>query len=47
MSGGGSGGGAVDQCANEICWDIFDCFIFHPNAGTCKFTKCEGFVCKP
>ena len=45
-SGNGGAGGA-DQCANETCFDIFDCFLYFPNAAACKFTKCEGLICKP
>jgi hypothetical protein len=42
---GGSAGGA-DMCANETCFDIFDCFLYFANATTCGFTKCEGLICK-
>lgn len=42
-----SGDGGMDQCANEACFDIFDCFLYHPNAAMCGFTKCDGFICKP
>jgi hypothetical protein len=44
--GGGTGGGAL-KCDNAICWDVFDCAIFHADLLACNFTKCEGFVCKP
>jgi hypothetical protein len=33
-------------CANAICFDVFDCAIFHPG-NNCGFTKCDGFICKP
>lgn len=45
MASGGATGAA--SCDNALCWDIFDCFLFHPDLGHCAFTKCEGFVCKP
>jgi hypothetical protein len=48
--GAGTGGDAADaggQCANETCFDIFDCFLYHPNAATCGFTKCDALICKP
>jgi hypothetical protein len=45
LSVGGSGG--ANSCDNAICWDVFDCFIFHADLVNCKFTKCEAFVCKP
>src|SRR5438477_310543 len=46
-AGGGGGAAGADQCANETCFDIFDCYLYFPNAATCKFTKCEGLICKP
>lgn len=46
---GGTGGGApADMCADLVCFDVFDCALWHPNeVGPCKFTKCDAFVCKP
>jgi hypothetical protein len=38
--------GGVDQCANAVCFDVFDCAIFHPDALDCGFTACVGFVCQ-
>ncbi|MDB4989436.1 MAG: hypothetical protein JWN04_4614 [Myxococcaceae bacterium] len=35
----------VHQCENLVCFDIFDCAIFHPDALDCGFTACTGFVC--
>jgi hypothetical protein len=52
LLGGASDGGAAKpsgdggMCENLVCFDIFDCAIFHPDALDCGFTKCEGFVCK-
>jgi hypothetical protein len=35
-------------CENLVCFDIFDCLIFYAaEFGPCKFTKCEGLICKP
>jgi hypothetical protein len=43
-------GGAVNKdggmCAEAICFDVFDCYIFHPDKIDCGFTACDGFVCK-
>lgn len=47
QSGGGGTGGAALKCDNAICWDVFDCVIFHADLLACNFTKCEAFVCKP
>ncbi|MDB4975036.1 MAG: hypothetical protein JWN48_3377 [Myxococcaceae bacterium] len=37
--------GAPNKCQNLICFDVFDCAIFHPDALDCGFTSCTGFVC--
>lgn len=46
---GGTGGAAADagSCDNAVCFDVFDCVIWHLDLGYCGFTKCENFVCKP
>ncbi|MFT3927643.1 MAG: hypothetical protein QM778_34250 [Myxococcales bacterium] len=53
------GGGASDagtqptgdagDCVSSprVCWDVFDCYIFHPGDLGCGYTRCDGFVCKP
>jgi hypothetical protein len=46
-AGGVAGVGGAGFCDNLICWDIFDCAIFHADRLSCNFTKCDGFVCKP
>jgi hypothetical protein len=55
LLGGGDGGaapadagtkadsGANGQCSNQICIDVFDCWIFY---GSCNYTACDGLVCK-
>jgi len=41
-----SGSGAdAGSCDNMVCFDVFDCALWHPG-NLCGFTKCEGFVCK-
>jgi hypothetical protein len=45
MSTGGAAGAA--SCDNAVCFDVFDCVLWHPDLGHCAFTKCEAFVCKP
>jgi len=34
------------MCANAVCFDVFDCYLFHSDLGSCNFTECDGFVCK-
>jgi hypothetical protein len=35
------------MCQGLVCFDVFDCYILHPNeATTCGFTACEAFICK-
>jgi hypothetical protein len=42
-----SGDGGADHCGGDlVCFDIFDCAIWHLDAIDCGFTKCEDFVCK-
>lgn len=47
-SSGGGGASSADggMCANAICIDVFDCYLFHPDLVDCGFTACDGFVCK-
>lgn len=44
----GDGGAAKDNpiCKEAICFDVFDCYIFHTDKLDCGFTACDGFVCK-
>ena len=44
MSTGGAGGAA--SCDNAVCFDVFDCVLWHPDMLNCGFTKCEAFTCK-
>ncbi|MDB4973906.1 MAG: hypothetical protein JWN48_2247, partial [Myxococcaceae bacterium] len=37
--------GGAGKCENLICFDAFDCAIFHTDALDCGFTACTGFVC--
>ena len=38
---------AAGSCQDLVCFDVFDCVLWHPDeAATCNFTACEGFVCK-
>lgn len=47
VAGAASGGtGGAVSCDNAVCFDIFDCALWHPDMLNCGFTKCEGFVCK-
>jgi hypothetical protein len=51
VGGGNSGGStnppAAGSCQDLVCFDIFDCTLWHPDeAATCNFTACENFVCK-
>ena len=53
LGGGASDGGTANQAdagecesSPRVCWDVFDCYIFHPGDLACGYTKCEGFVCK-
>jgi len=41
-------GDAGNDCTSSprVCWDVFDCYIFHPGDLGCGYTSCEGFVCK-
>jgi hypothetical protein len=35
------------MCQGLVCFDVFDCFLWHPSeAPSCGFTACEAFVCK-
>jgi len=40
--------GSVDgaTCENAVCFDVFDCAIWHLDKLNCGFTKCEAFICK-
>jgi hypothetical protein len=47
---GAAGSGAVGGagfCDNATCFDVFDCWLYFPDKTSCKFTKCEGLICKP
>jgi hypothetical protein len=49
-AGGSAGSGAVGGagfCDNATCFDVFDCWLYFPDKTACKFTKCEGLLCKP
>jgi hypothetical protein len=37
--------GGLD-CKNLYCFDVFDCYIFHPQAGACGITACNLGVCQ-
>jgi len=37
--------GGGEHCAERICFDVFDCALWHGDALDCGFTKCEGFLC--
>jgi hypothetical protein len=49
--GGSSDGGTADDssdggmCENAVCFDVFDCAIWHIDALDCGFTACTNFVC--
>jgi hypothetical protein len=38
--------GGGPKCDNATCFDIFDCYLYFPQATACGFTKCEGLLCK-
>src|SRR5262249_23560381 len=39
--------GAGGMCQGLVCFDVFDCALWHPKeATTCGFTACEAFTCK-
>ncbi len=38
-------GGLVDSCENLVCFDVFDCALWHTDKLDCGFTACTGFVC--
>jgi hypothetical protein len=44
-SSSGSSSAPAGKCENLICWDVFDCAIFHADALDCGFTACTNFVC--
>lgn len=46
-SAGTAGVGGAGFCDNATCFDIFDCYLYFPDKTACKFTKCEGLLCKP
>jgi hypothetical protein len=33
-------------CADRVCFDVFDCYLWHTDALDCEFTECDAFVCK-
>lgn len=41
-----AGGASTAECKDQICIDVFDCYLFHPDKTACGFTACENFVCK-
>jgi hypothetical protein len=43
---GDAAAGAVTSCENLVCFDVFDCAIWHIDSINCGFTSCDGFVCK-
>ena len=40
-----SDGSTPDSCENAVCFDVFDCAVWHLDALDCGFTACENFVC--
>ncbi|HLK37098.1 MAG TPA: hypothetical protein VKU41_10140 [Polyangiaceae bacterium] len=35
------------SCANQGCFDIFDCALYHPaEFSACKYTQCVNLVCQ-
>jgi hypothetical protein len=48
-AGGGGGtetdGGLPPECRNQICFDVFDCYILHPDKINCGFTWCNFGTC--
>jgi hypothetical protein len=40
-------GSTAGMCEQLVCFDIFDCALWHPDeAAVCNFTECTNFVCK-
>jgi hypothetical protein len=38
-------GGTPQECKNQICFDVFDCYILHPDKIDCGFTSCNFGTC--
>jgi hypothetical protein len=34
------------MCADAVCFDVFDCYLWHADIVDCGFTDCVDFVCK-
>ena len=57
MSGGGAVDSGVPQeeefvppdpalCADAVCFDVFDCYLWHIDSIDCGFTDCVDFICQ-
>jgi hypothetical protein len=42
----GGDGGMPMECQNQICFDVFDCYILHPDKINCGWTSCDFGTCK-
>jgi hypothetical protein len=44
---GDPGTANAGMCKDLVCFDVFDCVLWHPDeAAVCNFTDCVDFVCK-